>query len=352
MWRFLKRAFTRDIPLKIGSVALALLIMILILAVRMERRNIQGVPVAFTDVPANMKPPQWDRKTLDVTLRGPREVLDEVTGKVVVNVSLEDNAAGTHKIRLSPEDVEIAIPEAHRKRIQIDNSIREWVVNVDLDQYEAWVPVATPAITGTPQWPYYSDPSMMELDPSKILVTGPPRVLQRIEDTGQYLFLEIGTIDIGGAGRAKQESYVREYRVDFESLGVKPVDPENDTVTVIINFEAMDYRTEVVVENVQVRNKPENADVTYRTEKIHVTVEGRESIIEALESDALTAWVDASKAAGAEDFVAVDYEVTAPRDSGVKIISWRPNTIDLKVVPAETENNRKKRSPPVEEPSG
>jgi hypothetical protein len=348
MWRFLKRAFTRDIPLKLGSVALALLIMILILAVRMESRTISGVPVRFTNIPPNMKPPQWDRKSVDVTMRGPREVLDEVTGKVAVDISLKGMQAGSHEITLEPKYVDIAIPEQHRRRIQIDDSIEDWVVNLDLDQYEAWVPIATPVITGTPLSPWYTDASMIELNPPGILVTAPPRVLQQIEETGRSLTLEFGTIDIQGADQA---TYIREKRVDFDALGVKPVNHEEETVSVVINFEKTGFRKELVVENVQVRNKPEDADVNYQTDKIHVTVEGRKSVIDSLDPDELTAWVDATAAVGAGDFVSVNIEVTAPEDLGVTIIDWQPTTMKLKVIPSDKQNERKQ--PPAEDgPSG
>jgi hypothetical protein len=256
--------------------------------------------------------------------------------------------AGNHEIEIEPKYVDIAIPEQHQRRIQIDDSIQDWVVNLNLDQYEAWVPVATPVITGTPLSPWYTDAGMIELDPPGILVTGPQRVLEQIEEGGRRLFLEFPEINID---EANQEKYLREKRVDFETLGVQPVHPEDDTVTVIINFEKTDYRKELVVDNVQVRNKPENADVTYQTEKIHVTVEGRKSIVEALDPGKLTAWVDAAEAVGSEDFVAVNYEVSAPRALSVKIISWQPQTINLKVVPGDGQNNRKAPRT-AEEPSG
>lgn len=341
MWRFLKRTLTRDIPLKLSSLGLAILIMLLILAVRMEPRTFQGVPVRIVDIPGNMvlrgdcKPSR-----VDVDMRGPRDILDEVKGKIAVEVSMAEAGAGNHSVRLAPGNVKIDIPVSHRKRVQVDSGISDWQVTCDLEMYTAEVSVAMPDLEGVPQPPYYCDPSMLEVKPKKIRVTAAPESLEEIRRENRPLPLESGVVNVDGAN---QEVYHRRYRVNFEALGVQPVFPEDRWVEVTIRLERGDFEKELTVGNVRVRNVPEGAQASFRTkqdEKITAMVEGRASVLEALQPSHLTAWLDASLVVGATDYVPVRYEVVASPEMRVRVKRWRPDTIQLKVSRGEEGKER------------
>jgi hypothetical protein len=343
MWRLLKRAFTRDIPLKLSSVGLAVLIMLLILMVRMEPRTFQGVPVGITDYPDNMfLRDDWIPPRIDLAMRGPREILDEVKGKISVEVSLAGLGAGHHRIPLTPQNVKIDVPVSHRKRVQVDSKISDWQVQCDLEMYARELPVARPGIQGTPEPPYYCDETMLEVSPSKIMVTAPPTTLNQLGQEKRQLPLQNFAVKVDGVN---QEVVYRRYRVLFEALKVEPVFPGDRWVDVTIHLERTDFEREIPVEDVQVRNLSEGARSSFATdEKIMATIEGRKSVIESLEPSQVTAWLDASLVAGATDYVPIRYEVTAPTELGVHVKSWKPDTIRLKVTPESKPRSEKKPS--------
>lgn len=341
MWRFLKRAFTRDIPLKLSSAGIAILIMLLILAVRMEPRTFQGVPVVPVDVPENMTLREECKPSrVDLTMRGPRDILDEVKGKIMVEISLAGAGPGSHEFRLSPGNVRIDVPTSHRRRLQVDREVSDWQIRCELEMHTAEIPVAMPTVEGIPEPPYACDPGMLEVKPTTIRVTAAPAVLDGIRRENRRLPLESGVVNVDGAN---QEVYHRRYRVNFETLGVEPVYPEDRWVEVTIRLERSDFQRQITVGNVRVRNVPEGAQasfVTNENEKITALVEGRRSMVERLQPNQLTAWLDASRVVGATDHVPVRYEVLAPPESGVMVRSWTPETVKLKVSAVGEEKER------------
>jgi hypothetical protein len=172
---------------------------------------------------------------------------------------------------------------------------------------------------------------MLEVKPEAITVTASPAILDELERGERKLPLQTVAVNVDGVN---QEVWHRRYRVNFEALGVEPVDPEERWVEVTILLERSDYQKELTVGNVQVRNLPAGMQSSFATEqKIMAVVEGRKSVVESLQPNQLTAWLDASLVLDATDYIPIEYDVVGPTETRIDVKSWKPDTIKLKVSP-------------------
>ncbi len=361
MQKAIKRAFTRDILVKLAALALATGVLLTVLYLRFDTQRISGVAIRMIRIPDYLTLESQSLKEVNIDVRGPKDQLRHIAAdrvKIEIPVSPSDidfsgiapNApkrSVTARFPLSRPSVKFVIPQPAERFVDVvKDPLRETVVECQFLVHTAEIRVATPSLRQNASLPpcyvgpyQYVDAAEIEMEPKTLLVRGSPETLDALKNgvlplSDKWLAVSCGEND-------PEQIMEIPYTVDFAEAEVEPFKDTPKTVLARFYVERTDDTREF---EVQVQRGKISMDLVagrrmvYEPNKVRVTLEGRTRVLDGVKPEQIEVRFDIAKAlAQSPEPVDVEYTVTTPKDLDVRVVGRNPETIRVTITDVEVD---------------
>jgi len=175
----------------------------------------------------------------------------------------------------------------------------------------------TPVVSGSPAEGFVV--KNISSDPSAVVVTGDPDVLNQLSTVNSE------TLNIDGYMR----DVTREVKIVFPE-GIKALDEKATTVKITVEIEKLETRTySFSPDEISIQGLADNlrANIVDRDNRVVITVNGPQSVIDRLNKNMIKLYVDVNGLSQGEHEVEIQTEIAAPYE----IINIEPNVIGISI---------------------
>jgi YbbR domain-containing protein len=270
----IRAGLSRNTGLKLVSLLLAFFLWFSINVSERDAERTVEVPVRIRHLAGGLIVTRQPTKPVEVTLRGPRTILDGVNeDRLRLGLDLSTGIPGETRIEVNgdmlrpelPRRLKVVKVEPVRLRIGIERLARRRI------------PVKV-AVAGEPALGFKAD---AQVSPNEVEVSGPAN---RVEDLKE---IETEPVDIHGANEPLTRSVLLSYSGDFVSF-------VPDRVEVAVSFQQVMMSRIFENVSVEVRNVRENLRPTLVPSRVELTVRGPQALLHNYRIAAGSVYVDAS----------------------------------------------------------
>jgi YbbR domain-containing protein len=266
-----------------------------------------SIPIELRDLPEGLEVIDESVQQVEVRLRGPAELLRQLTPRDVnVGVELADAAPGERLAYLTPSDV--SAPFGARVMRVTPTSVR-----VVLDAAQERTVSVIPRVVGSPAEGF--ELRDIVVAPREVRVVGPSSRLEGLE--------QVTTEPVSADGL--REPYTRAVRVELDSL----VRLERE-MTVDLTLDVREERSRKELSGVMVRVVPPEADVALDPGTLRVSVEGPKSLVALLSAEDVDAEVRVGGLAPGRHSVTPSVKMRA-EESAIRVLSIKPERVALRI---------------------